>query len=127
MSDWPGRNVPGAAIIGAVVTLVGIAAGVVVALARNHSLDEKSTPLVVTIIGLVASTIPSLLAMLYAGRASSDLRNGTVVEKVKQGTAEVLQETGVVTRTGPTATATTAALAAQTEALAEILRAVRKE
>lgn len=42
-------------------------------------------------IGLIITTVPSLIAAAFAERASRDIRNGVVKDKVKEG----LHETGV--------------------------------
>lgn len=70
---------------GVVLVVVGIAA----AYLTN---DSQSMSL---LLGLVVTTVPSLLAAGYAERASRDIRNGTVKEKARQGTVEALEETGV--------------------------------
>lgn len=73
--------------LGAGVVLV--VSGIVAALVA----DDKAT--LATLLGLVVTTVPSLLAAGYAERASRDIRNGTVTEKARQGTTKALEETGV--------------------------------
>lgn len=79
-------------------------------------LDEKSTPIAVTLIALIATTVPSLIGSAFAERTAKDMRNGTVVEKVK----EALDDTGVtaaVENANSTTPQTLTALATQTHAL----------
>lgn len=68
-------------------------------------------------IALAVSTLPSLVASLAAERAARDIRNGTLRKKVKEGTLQAIDESGVMLRTGPVANA-------QLEALTVILRDV---
>lgn len=48
-----------------------------------------------TVIGLIVTTIPSLIAAAFAERASRDIRNGVVEEKAKEGAKQALDEKGV--------------------------------
>lgn len=122
----PGGNFPkaaltaAAALVGMVVVLVGV-------LAFTDSLDDRATPLVVSLLGMVATIVPGLVAATYSERASRDIRNGTVVEKAREGAVralhdpqaqavirhaagEALEDKQVVTRVGPVVTAELAAL-----------------
>lgn len=83
----------------------------IVALAIGGGLTDQSTPLVVTLVGLVVSTVPSLIAAAFAERASKDIRNGTVVAKAKEGAVEAIRQEQVVTRDGPVVTLQMQALA----------------
>jgi hypothetical protein len=56
------------------------------------------------LIGLGVSTLPSLVASLYSEQVSRDVRNGVLVDKVKEGATQALEETGTVTRDGPAMT-----------------------
>ena len=60
---------------------------VVAAVTGADSLDQ--------LLGLIVTAGPALLAAGYAERASRDIRNGTVREKVRQGTHQALEEVGV--------------------------------
>lgn len=79
------------------------------------------------LVGLVVTTIPSLLAAGYAERASRDVRNGTVTEKARQGAHKAITEAGVVTRDGPAVQAALSAQAASTAALTALLQRVHPE
>lgn len=48
-----------------------------------------------TLLSILIGAIPALFASGYAERNARDIRNGTIVEKVAQGTTQALQETGV--------------------------------
>lgn len=67
---------------------------VVVALFAAMATDDRDT--LRTLLGLIVTTVPSLLAAGYAERASRDIRNGTVTEKARQGTVAAMEEVGVV-------------------------------
>jgi len=67
------------------------------------------------LIGLLVTTIPSLIAAAYAERTSRDVRNGVLTQKAKEGTHQALQESGVqdvvdATQKGDTVIATLTAL-----------------
>lgn len=127
MSTPLGPNAPRTALMAAAV-LLGLAVTLVAILAMTGSLNDRSTPLVVAIVSMVVTTVPGLVAATYAERASRDLRNGTVVEKARQGAVKAfhddqakasmreaaghaLEDRQVVTRVGPVVTAEVAALA----------------
>ncbi len=92
----PRTNVPVIALLSAVLLLV-----VVVVVLAFVPAERQGTPVFVTVIGIVASTVPSLIAAAFAERVSKDVRNGTLVQKSKQATHEALQEARVVTYDGP--------------------------
>lgn len=83
-----------------------------VVIVSGHSTDS---PL---FIGVVISTFPSLVAAMFAERASRDIRNSVLRDQVKAGTHDALAEAEVVTRDGP---ASTLAM----ESLAELLKEKR--
>lgn len=56
-------------------------------------------------IGLIISTLPSLVAATKAEQAVNYMKNGLVQEKAKEGAKEAVSESGVLTRTGPVAVA----------------------
>lgn len=66
---------------------------VVVGVLAAYLTDNRQS--MTTLLGLIATTVPSLLAAGYAERASRDIRNGTVTEKAKQGTKQAMDEVGV--------------------------------
>lgn len=55
-------------------------------------LDDNTTPGLLMLVGLVVTTVPSLVAAAFSERAARDIRNGTVTQKVK----DALQELGYV-------------------------------
>lgn len=74
--------------IAATVFLIGV--GVIAATLTNN---DASLSL---LIGLIVTTVPSLIAAGFAERASRDIRNGTVTEKAREGAEQALNDTGVV-------------------------------
>lgn len=58
--------------------------------------NAHTTPIIISIVGLVISTVPSMISSAYSERASKDIRNGVVTEKAKVGALEALDETGVI-------------------------------
>lgn len=64
-----------------------LAAAVVLVLAALGSLlfvdpESKSTPQLYIVVGLIVTTVPSLIAAAFAERVSRDVRNGTLKGKV---------------------------------------------
>lgn len=116
-------NVPPNAPVAALGTAaLLIVAGVVLVLSGHGGANDGSL-----LVGLVVTTIPSLLAAGYAERASRDVRNGTVTEKARQGARKAIQDAGVVTREGPAVQAALTAQAASTAALTALLERVTPE
>lgn len=107
----PSTNLP-LLSLGAAVLFVALA---VLALVFVPKDDQRLTQ-VVLLVGLVVSTVPSLIASAYSERTSKDMRNGVMIQQVKVGTKQALTEHNVVTRDGPY-------VAATTQALLEILQA----
>lgn len=105
------RNTPIYSLLGLVTFVVAM----VVVYLTGHADDAG------VLLALAASTIPSLVASLSAERASRDIRNGVVSDKVHEATTRALIDAEVVTRTGPVATESVKALASQTAALEVIL------
>jgi hypothetical protein len=108
------RAVPGgvprvAALISA-VSLFGIVAAALTALAITNRLDGRSTPLLVTLIGTVASTVPAIMSAVFSERVMRDVRNGVLEDKARAGAVEAIRAEGVVTRNGPYADVTSRAL-----------------
>lgn len=56
---------------------------------------ERNQSMTIILIGMVVTTVPSLIASAYAERTSRDVRNGVVEHKAKRGAIQALQETGV--------------------------------
>lgn len=111
-TDKQAANTPLWSLLGLVIFVVSM----VIVYITDHADDAG------LLLALAASSIPSLVASLSAERAARDIRNGTVTQKAKEGTKQAIEETGVMTRTGPVAVANTAALAAQTAALSTLLQ-----
>ena len=100
-----GMNLPVLSLLTAVLFL----ALAVVALVFVPKDDTRMTQ-VVLLVGLVASTVPSLIASAFAERTNRDIRNGVLVHQAKTGASQALVEHNVVTRDGPYVAATTQAL-----------------
>lgn len=103
-------SVPFSAIIAGVVAVIAICGAVIVALSLGKGLDSHATPLVVSLLGIVATAVPSMLAAVKSDRVSRDVRNGVVVEASRKGATKAIQEQQVMTRVGPAVTAELAAL-----------------
>jgi uncharacterized membrane protein len=86
------KNIP---IIASIMAAVFLIAAVVMVMFTNE--DRATTPQFVTLIGLVVTTIPSLIAAAFAERSSRDIRNGVVTDKAKDGALKALEESGVTT------------------------------
>lgn len=115
-------EVPRVPILIALVSLIAIAAGLLIALVGSGAdLDERTTPLVLTVLGFIGTITTSLVTLLYSQKTNQAVQGGALVEQTKQGTHEALREANIVTRDGPTVTAQLAALDANTAALARIL------
>jgi hypothetical protein len=85
-------GVPKVALVVAAVSLVGIMALVVVALAIAGKLDARSTPLVVSMLSAVLGMVPALFAAVYSERAVRDIRNGVLEDKARAGAARAIQD-----------------------------------
>lgn len=79
-------NTPLYALIAAVL-LVALALGTLLLIDS----EKSTTPVFLTVIGLIVTTVPSLIAAAFAERASRDIRNGTLRSKV----TEALVDAGV--------------------------------
>lgn len=106
-------NTPHYAMIATVLLIVG---GIVAAMVAN---DDKSLSL---LLGLIVTTVPSLLAAGYAERASRDIRNGTITEKAREGAEQALNDTGVTQAVEEGKQTTPAALTALVMLLEERMR-----
>ena len=75
-------------------------------------------------VGLILSTLPSLIAAVFSERVARDVRNGVVAEQTRVGTVKALDQTGVIdaVEQGQGGATTAAAL----EALAELLEQSRE-
>lgn len=63
------------------------------------------------LLGLIVTTVPSVVSAIYSERASRDIRNGVVVDKVREGASQAIEDAQVITRTGPVVTTELSALA----------------
>lgn len=79
-------------VIGGVVTLIALAIIAVFALGKDLEPAQRNIAML-TILGLVANAIPSLLALLKSEATQHDLRNGVVKAKVKEAITEVAEDT----------------------------------
>lgn len=95
-------------------TLIFLAAAVVLALT-----DAANAGGGAVLLAFLISTMPSLVAAGFSERVSRDVRNGTIVEKARQGTVQALAETGVTDAIEQGRQTTPAALEALTALLAE--------
>ena len=96
-------GVPKVALLVTALCLFGVVAAVVTALSLSGRLDARSTPLVVTLVGFVVTTVPALLGATYSERASRDIRNGVVVDRARVGAAQAIREEQVITNTNDAA------------------------
>lgn len=92
--------------IWAVVAALGLGVAIVVAVVITGGVTAVSTPWIVSILGLIATTVPSILAMLSAGDVKAKLDNGHIQSEV----TKALESNQVITRDGPAATAALLAL-----------------
>lgn len=81
--------------LAATVALVGIVAAVFTILAVAGRLDETSTPILISLLGLVVTAVPALISAGFAKQAADDIRNGVITEKVIEGATKALDNTGV--------------------------------
>lgn len=87
-------------VLGAIVALVFIAAALVVGIDfAPRGVNDNVTPLVTTVLGFVGIAIPGLLASYKAESNHQDLRNGVLVNKVKQALGEYASDPATPTVT----------------------------
>ncbi len=80
---------------------------------------ERNDQLLI-VVGLIVSTVPSLLAAGFAERTARDVRNGVVQQKAREGAQQALDDSGVTdvvnaTQRGASTVAAIAALSQLTE------------
>lgn len=85
------KSLPAVSLIVAFLFVVSVLGAVILVDFNAHT-----TPIIISIVGLVISTVPSMISSAYSERASKDIRNGVVTEKAKVGALEALDETGVI-------------------------------
>jgi hypothetical protein len=84
----PRTNTPVFSLLAAIL-LIGLAiVGLVVVP------DSRQNQLYI-IVGLIVTTVPSLIAASYAERIGKDIRNGVLTQKVQEGAQAALDDTGV--------------------------------
>lgn len=101
-----GARISVTTIVLAVVSLALIAAGLFFGLAVTNHLDSESTPILTVVLGFLATTITSIIALGKVDSISHDLRNGLIENKV----GNAIDNKQVITRDGPAVTTTMAAL-----------------
>jgi hypothetical protein len=101
-----GNKIQPSTIIFAVVMLAVLAGGLFFGLAVTNHLDANSTPILTVILGFLATTVASLVAIIKVDSISHELRNGLISDKV----GGVIDDKAVVTRDGPVVTSATNAL-----------------
>lgn len=79
-----------------VATVVFVAAAVVLVIWGD--LENGNAMM---LLGLLVTTLPSLVAAGFSERASRDIRNGVVVEKARQGALQAIDQAQVIVRDGP--------------------------
>lgn len=106
-----GTNVP----VYALAALVVFTVSLVVLIITGHANGDLFAVFVV-------STLPSLVAAMFAERTARDVRNGVLQDKVRQGTHEALHESGV----SEIAANAQSLIPAQTDALARLVDSLDK-
>src|SRR3954462_3113082 len=101
-----GNKIQPSTIIFAVVTLAVLAGALFFGLAVTNHLDANSTPILTVVLGFLATTVASLVAIIKVDSISHELRNGLISDKVNT----VIDDRQVVTRDGPVFTSATQAL-----------------
>jgi hypothetical protein len=77
-------------VVGGIVTLIGMILVSVWVFTQTGELSPDQRNLAfITIVGLVANAIPSLLALLKSEATQHDIRNGVVKTKVKEAVEEM--------------------------------------
>lgn len=80
-----GGNVPLYATVAAIVLVI---TGAVLVIFSN----PEQSPSTIIVLGLIATSVPSLVGAIFSERASRDIRNGVVLNKVKEGARQALTE-----------------------------------
>lgn len=80
-----------------ITTLTIILAFALILILSDHA--DQGTGL--TMATLLLVNLPSALSAIFSERASRDIRNGTVIEKARQGAVEALADTEMVKETHP--------------------------
>jgi hypothetical protein len=75
-------------VIAAVVVLVALLVIFISILSIGDAVNDSTTPLIVTVVGFISTTVVSLLALARIEDTKRDLNNGAVKEPVRQAVEE---------------------------------------
>jgi hypothetical protein len=78
--------------LASIVTLFGLFVAMVVSLAYIDKLDASSTPLIVTLLGLLTTTIPSLVALAKIEDVKKDVENGRISDTANKMLKRYLED-----------------------------------
>lgn len=84
----PQPRVGAGVVLASVVALCFLAAAVVVGVVAFGGVDDGSTPLVVSVLGLFGATVPAILSLVKVEATRRELRNGLIPAKVHQAVEE---------------------------------------
>lgn len=98
ISKWKGSSVK-LSSLSAVVVLISLASVIAIATVFSGA-NSQTTPVIISVIALIGTTVPSLLAAWKAEQTANDIRNGVIKNKVK----EAIQETIPLDSASATAT-----------------------
>jgi hypothetical protein len=96
-------------ILWVIVTIIGAVAAVTIA-GIAFGLDEKTTPIVVTVLGIAASVLPSVLALIKVDQVHTEVTNGNMERKILAGAEKAIENKEVLTRDGPVVSTQLAAI-----------------
>jgi hypothetical protein len=96
----PASKMGGMSLLWVLVSIVlGIVAlGVAVI---GFGLDESTSPIIVTILGIFSASIPSILALVKVSQVHTELTNGNLKANVQEATENAIENKQVLTRDGP--------------------------
>jgi hypothetical protein len=111
-----------------IFTLTAAVAFVFLAIMGFIFIPEHNVIAQETLVGLIVTTVPSLIAAAFSERTGRDVRNGVVEQKAKDGATKALRETGVTdvveaSGRGASSAAAIEALTASTQALTTLINA----
>ena len=79
--------------LGALLLGLAVVAAMIVGVAFSPGgFSTATTPVVVSILGICASTVPSVLALLKADEVHKDMHNGVITDKVREALDEEHRE-----------------------------------
>jgi hypothetical protein len=94
------------------VVLAVTALGVAV---LGFGLDERTSPVIITVFAMFSALLPSVLALLKVDQVHQDVANGHLSERVTEATEKAIENKGVLTREGPVVAAQLATIQALLE------------